>query len=158
MIDTEVIGDEKVLLDLEEMIGRANDARPATRKVKEIFIESNKKNFESEGAHIGAPWPELTEATKERKAREGLDPRPLHGKSGDLERSLAGGKGKRTGATKKGARAGSGIWYGIFARGTKGSVHSHNTGEVARKVVGVNRSEEEEILESVAGYIVHGRV
>jgi phage gpG-like protein len=156
-VDTEVIGDEKVLLDLEKMIERANDARPATKQVKEILIKSNRENFESAGSHIGAPWAPLTEATKERKAREGLDPRPLHGKTGALAASLTGGKGKRTGATRKGARAGTGVWYSVFARGTKGSAGSHNTGEVARKLVGVTHSEEEEILTTVSTYIVHGR-
>lgn len=157
-VDTDVIGEEKVLLDLEQMIQRAKDARPATKKVKEIFIESNRKTFESEGSHIGAPWAPLAEATKERKSREGLDPRPLHGKTGALEASLKGGKGKRTGATKTGARAGSGVFYSKFVgRGAKGSTNSHNTGIPARKLAGVTRAEEEEILTTVSSYIVHGR-
>ncbi len=157
-VDTEVIGEEKVLLDLEQMIARAKDARPATKKVKQIFIDSNKKTFESEGGHIGASWAPLAEATKERKSREGLDPRPLHGKTGDLGASLTGGKGKRTGATKTGARAGSKVWYaGMVGRGTKADAGSHNTGIPARKLAGVTRSEEGEILTTVSDYIVHGR-
>lgn len=156
-VDTEVIGEEKVLLDLEQMIARAKDARPATKKVKAIFIESNKKTFESEGSHIGAPWAPLAEATKERKSREGLDPRPLHGKTGDLASSLTGGKGKRTGATKTAARAGTGVWYSVFTRGAKADAGSHNTGIPARKIAGVTRPEETEILTTVSEYIVHGR-
>lgn len=156
-VDTEVIGDEKVLLDLEKMIERANDARPATKKVKAILVESNKKTFESEGSHIGASWAPLAEATKERKSREGLDPRPLHGKTGALAASMTGGKGKRTGATKKGARAGTSVWYSVFTRGAKADAGSHNTGIPARKIAGVTRSEEEEILTTVSEYVVHGR-
>lgn len=154
-VDTEVIGEEKVLLDLEKMIGRAKDARPATKKVKAIFIESNQKTFESEGSHIGAPWAPPAEATKERKSREGLDPRPLHGKTGDLRASLTGGKGKRTGATKTGARAGSSVWYGVFTRGTKAS--ERNTGTPARKIAGVTRTEQEKVLTTISTYVVHGR-
>jgi phage gpG-like protein len=156
-VDVDVIGDEKVALDLEGVIDRAKDARPATKKVKAIFIESNRKTFESEGSHIGAPWAPLAEATKERKSREGLDPRPLRGKTGDLEASMTGGRGKRTGATKTGARAGSSVWYSVFTRGAKADAGSHNTGIPARKLAGVTRSEEGEILTTVATYIVHGR-
>jgi hypothetical protein len=156
-VDTEVLGEDKVLLDLEAMISRAKDARPATRKVKEIFIKSNKATFDSEGSHIGAPWAPLAEATLERKSREGIDPRPLHGKTGALGASVTGGRGKRTSATKTGARAGSGVWYSVFTRGAKADAGSHNTGIPARKLAGVTRSEEEEILTTVSGYIVHGR-
>jgi phage gpG-like protein len=154
--DTEVIGDEKVLLDLEKMIQRAEDARPATRKVREIFLKSNKETFESEGGHIGAPWAPLAQATLDRKSREGIDPRPLHGKTGALGASMEGGKGKRTGATKTSARAGSSIWYSVFTRGAKADAGSHNTGIPARKVAGISRGEEEEILSAVSDYIVHG--
>lgn len=157
-VDTEVIGEEKVLLDLEKMIQRANDARPATKKVRDTLVASNKKTFESEGSHIGAPWAPLAEATKERKSREGIDPRPLHGKTGDLAASLTGGKGRKTSATKKGARAGTKVFYSVMVgRGAKGDGDAHNTGIPARKLAGVTRSEEHKILDTVGTYIVHGR-
>lgn len=157
-IETEVIGEDTVLLNIAEMTERARDARPATRKVRDMMIESNRKQFESAGSHLGASWAPLTEATKARKEREGIDPRPLHGKTGALGTSLAGGKGKRTGATKSIARAGSGVWYGVFTRGTKGGLHSHNTGEPGRKIVGLSQAELDEALDIVGAYIVRGIV
>lgn len=154
----DVIGDTKVLGDIAEMRARAMDAKPATRKVRDLLLASNAKQFQSSGSGLGKPWAPLTPATLERKSREGLDLRPMHGKTGALKTSLEGGKGKRTGATKSTARAGSGVWYSIFARGTKGSIYSHNTGEVTRKLIGFTTAECEEIMQIVSSYIVHGIV
>lgn len=155
-VETEVIGEDKVLLNLAEMQERALDARPATRKVRELFVASDKKNFESEGAYIGKSWAPLAEATLARKKREGIDPRPLHGKTGDLGTAVGGGRGKRTGATKATARAGVGVWYSVFTRGSKGSVDSHNTGEPARMIVGLKTSEYDDVLTIVADWVVKG--
>lgn len=157
-VETKVIGEETILTNIEEMRGRAKEAKPATRKVKDLFIKWNRESFDSDGAFIGKPWAPLTDATVERKKREGIDPRPMHGKSGDLESSLTGGKGKRTGATKSQARAGSGIWYARFARGTKGSVNSHNTGEVHRDLVGMPTNGPEQCLEIVSNWVLRGHL
>lgn len=150
-VDTQVEGDEKVLANIAEMRARALDARPATRKVRELFLGFNRKAFESEGGSIDAPWAPLAQATLDRKSREGIDPRPLHGKTGALEAAATGGKGKRSGATKTTARAGVNIWYSVFTRGTRG-------GEPRRELTGVTTGEEEEILDLVADWIVHGRL
>lgn len=157
-LETKVIGEEKVLADIAEMRARAMDAKPATRKVRDILVASNAKQFRSGGSGFGKPWAPLTPATLERKSREGLDLRPMHGKTGALETSLEGGAGKRTSATKATARAGSGVWYSVFSRGTKGSLSSHNTGEVARQLVGTTAAEREEILQIVSSYVVKGIV
>jgi hypothetical protein len=149
-VDTEVIGDEKVLANIAEMRMRAMDARPATRRVRELFLESNRKVFESEGGSIGEPWAPLAQATIERKSREGLDLRPLHGKTGALAAAATGGKGKRSGATKTTARAGVNVWYSVFTRGTRG-------GEPRRELTGITRSGEQEVLDIVSDWIVHGR-
>lgn len=151
VVSTEVTGDAKVLANIAEMTARAKDARPATRKVREIMVESEKKTFESEGSHIGKPWAPLAQATIDRKSRENLDPRPLHGKTGALEASLSGGKGKRTGATKATARAGSGIWYSVFARGTR-------SGEPRRDLAGLSHEELQKVFVAVAEYVVQGKV
>jgi hypothetical protein len=156
-LDTDVVGIDKALLNMEQMKRRALDARPATRRVKEKLIEANRKTFESQGSSIGKPWAPLAEATLERKSREGIDPRPLHGKTGDLGASLSGGRGKRSGATKTSARAGSSVWYSVFTRGTRGSLHSHNTGEVARQASGISANDAEEVVDVVADWVVRGR-
>lgn len=150
-LDVEVIGEEKVLANIKEMRARARDARPATRRVKDILITANRKQFETQGSYSGDPWAPLAPSTLERKTREGIDLRPLHGKTGALETSLTGGRGKRTSATKSGARAGSKVWYGVFARsGTK-------SGEPARKLVGLSHADQTKIGRVVLDYVAHGR-
>jgi phage gpG-like protein len=150
-LDIETIGEEKVLNSIAEIRARAKDARPATRKVKEILIAANRKQFESQGSYSGDSWAPLAASTLERKSREGIDPRPLHGKTGALGASLTGGRGKRSAATKQGARAGSKVWYGVFARsGTK-------SGEPARKLVGLSHADQVKIGQVVVSYVAHGR-
>ena len=158
-VETKVIGEQTITGNIAEMTARAKDAKPATRKVKELFLESNRKTFESEGAHIGAPWAPLSEETLKRKSREGIDARPLRGKSGDLETAMKGGRGKRTSATKSKAAAGTSVFYGrILSGGAKGSLNSHNTGIPARQLAGITNNEAEKTLEIVADYVVRGHV
>jgi phage gpG-like protein len=150
-LEIETIGDEKVQSSIREIRARAKDARPATRKVKEILIAANRKQFESQGAYSGDSWAPLAPATLERKSREGIDPRPMHGKTGALAASLTGGRGKRTSATKSGARAGSKVWYGVFANsGTK-------RGEPVRKLVGLSHADQVKIGKIVISYVAHGK-
>lgn len=157
-VDTKVIGEDTTVANIEQVRSRAKEAKPATRKVKDLFVKWNKENFESEGSFIGHPWAPLTEATQERKGREGIDPKSMRGKSGDLGTSLKGGTGKRTGATKSSARAGSGVFYARFARGTKGSANSHNTGEVARDLVGMPKDGPAKVLRIVSDWVLRGHL
>jgi hypothetical protein len=149
-LDVDVIGEEKILANISEMRKRAKDARPATRKVKDLMIAANRKQFATQGGYSGDPWKPLAQSTIERKSREGIDLRPMHGKTGALEASLTGGRGKKTGATKSGARAGSKVWYSVFARGTK-------SGEPARKLVGLSHADQIKAVSIVGAYVVHGR-
>jgi len=149
-LDVDVIGEERVLANLKEMRARARDARPATRKVKELMIEANRKQFSTQGGYSGDPWPPLAKATLERKSREGIDLRPMHGKTGALAASLGGGRGKKTSATKSGARAGTKVWYGVFARGTKG-------GEPTRKLVAFTHADQLKTVRIISDYVVHDR-
>lgn len=158
MTEIKVLNEQSVLTNIEQMRERAKQAKPATLKVKDLFVKWNEETFESEGSFIGKPWAPLTDATLERKQREGIEAKPMHGKSGDLEGSLKGGKGKRTGATKSQARAGSGIWYARFARGTKGSVNSHNTGEIHRDLVGMPKDGPEKVLDIVSDWVLRGHL
>jgi phage gpG-like protein len=156
--EIKVLNEDSILTNIEKMRERAKEAKPATRKAKDLFVKWNKETFESEGSFIGKPWAPLTEATMQRKEREGINAKPMHGKTGDLETSLKGGKGKRTGATKSSARAGSGVFYARFARGTKGSANSHNTGEVHRDLVGMPKDGPKEVLDLVSDWVLRGRL
>lgn len=58
---------------LTEIADRCLDARPAFSDVADKLIEAERRLF-----NTGRGWPPNTASTKARKARQGLDPRPLH--------------------------------------------------------------------------------
>src|SRR6478609_8046329 len=133
----ELEGDEKVIRDLTNAAGRAKDARPAMRKVREIMEGANRKQFTTSGGYLGESWAPLAPGTLARKARKGQDSGVLRA-TGALEASLTGGKGRRGGATRATARAGTSVWYAIFAAaGTKGA--GHGASAPRRPVVGLTK-------------------
>ena len=72
---------------LEEIASRCLDARPAFSDIADRLMAAEARLFST-----GRGWPPNTASTKKRKAREGLDARPLH----------ATGKGARA-LTQRGA-------------------------------------------------------
>jgi phage gpG-like protein len=130
----EADGIARVATNLKEFGERASDAKPAMRKVRTVIEAGNRRNFETSGAYLGESWDQLAPGTLARKLRKGQSMAPLHA-TGALERSLSGGKGRRGGATKTMARAGTSVWYGIFAQsGTKTAPRRPITGFAARDV------------------------
>lgn len=80
----EVRGATAAAVDLKRLGDRGSDIRRVSEKVRAVYRRSNEQRFGSGGA---GSWPPLAPATKEKKAREGLDPRPLR-ETGALYRSL----------------------------------------------------------------------
>lgn len=130
----EADGTAQVSTNLKHFGERASDAKPAMRKVRSIMEDSHRRNFETSGSYLGESWAPLSPGTLARKSRLGQENSPLRA-TGALERSLSGGKGKRGGATKTMARAGTSVWYGVFAQaGTKTAPQRRITGMTARDV------------------------
>jgi len=60
------------------MAGRAEDVSPAMESIRDALYGFAARQFDSQGAAGGSPWPANAPATTERKAKLGLDPRILH--------------------------------------------------------------------------------
>lgn len=148
----ELEGDDKVLRDLAAAIKRAKDARPAMRKVREILEKANRKQFQTNGAYLGDEWAPLAPATLARKARKGQDARILRS-SDALEASLAGGKGRRGGATRTTARAGTSIWYAAVA-----SAGGSSKGRKRRRLIGVTRQDRARVRRTIEKFLQTGEV
>jgi phage gpG-like protein len=82
-LDIEVKGEEKAAADLAALGVRAGDIRPLSYKVRTIFRKAEQERFD----YSGPGWPPLADSTRERKARQGLDPRAMRAKE-TLYRSL----------------------------------------------------------------------
>lgn len=148
-VQLEAKGITESVTHLGQFAKRARDARPAMRKVRQIMEAGQRKNFQSSGAYIGETWAPLAPGTLARKARKGQDARILRA-SGALEASLSGGKGKRGGATKTGARAGTAVWYAIFTKGTK-------TGPF-RRIIGINKRDQLKVSRTVEKFLLTGEI
>lgn len=149
-------GDDRVLKDLAGAAARAKDARPAMRKVRAIMEGANRRQFETSGAYLGDSWAPLAPGTLARKARKGQDSRILRA-TGALEASLSGGKGRRGGATRSTARAGTSIWYAVFAKaGTKNA--GHGASSPARPIVGLSKRDRTKAIRVVEKFLATGEV
>lgn len=146
----DVIGEDAAAADLLDVGGRGGDPRPAMRQIRDMLAETVEEQFRSQGSHLGTPWPANKPGTLANKARRGQGTRVLRA-TGALEASLTGGKGRRTLATRTTARAGTSVWYGIFAQaGTKRVP--------ARPIVGADRADRTKALRILEHFVVHGRV
>jgi phage gpG-like protein len=155
-IAMELVGDDKVIHDLVQAAERAKDARPAMRKVREILEGANRKQFQTSGAYLGEAWAPLAPGTLARKARKGQDSRTLRA-TGALEASLSGGKGRRGGATRTTARAGTSVWYAVFAKtGTTNA--GHGASAPARPIVGVSKTDRRKAIRVVEKFLTTGEV
>ena len=143
-------GATQVAADLGHFAERARDARPAMRKVRSIMESGYKRNFETGGAYLGDSWAALAPGTLARKARKDQDNRVLRA-TGALEASLSGGRGRRGGATRTQARAGTSVWYAIFAQaGTKTAPR--------RRLVGMTKRDVLKSVRTIEKYILTGEI
>jgi phage gpG-like protein len=155
-LSLELKGDEAVIRTLTKAAERAKDARPAMRKVRELMEGANRKQFETSGAYLGDSWAPLAPGTLARKARKGQESQTLRA-TGALEASLSGGKGRRGGATRTTARAGTSIWYAIFAMsGTKKA--GHGASAPARPIVGFAKRDRTKAIRVVEKWLTTGEV
>jgi hypothetical protein len=100
---------------LRELAGRVDDMRPATRVVRDLLVEGNRKVFESKGAAVGRPWPDLKPGTLARKARAGIPSlTSVLVETGELEEAALGGRGSTKRATRSTASAGVNLFYAVF--------------------------------------------
>src|SRR4051794_24003117 len=79
-----VEGLREVLERFETMDEHADNAAPAIERSLDLVMGDTRRRFDT-----GKGWRGLDAQTKARKAREGVDPRILHGVSGDLAASLS---------------------------------------------------------------------
>jgi hypothetical protein len=138
---------------LRDAAARGEDMRPAMARIKVLFTEGHKANFDSKGAFLGHPWPDNSDETKARKAREGIPALSdvLVG-SGDLQEALAGGKGARTRVSKGSVSVGVSPFYAIFAQG--GAKGARRGVEPKRPVLGITDAERDASLGILTDFLI----
>lgn len=141
----QVIGEDKAALHIQEMATRAANLRPALNEMKKLINDGFRKQFESQGAYFGSPWPALDPDTVERKGSSS----PLVA-SGKLRAALSGGAGRKTRVTSSSVTVGTSLWYAHFAEGTGR--------QPERKLSGVAPTQLIEAKNILERYVVHGLV
>lgn len=86
-LKVEAVGQRVVERQLLAMADRTGDATDAMQGIIDGLYESARKQFDTQGAYGGTPWPPSAPSTVERKAAAGLDQRILHANL-DLRDSL----------------------------------------------------------------------
>lgn len=76
-------GTAKAVSDLAKLGERGSDIRRVSEKVRSVYRKAEERTFDQSGPG----WPPLADTTRDRKLREGLDPRPLRA-TGALYRAL----------------------------------------------------------------------
>src|SRR5262252_1726233 len=140
---TKVLGLGATLRHLTETGARANDVRPIKEAVRAVYLKSEQRLW-SEALFIPN-----TEATIERKQRQGLDMR-VERATGALEKSLTSkrAKGAINRAKRDQLRFGSSLFYAGFQEGT---VH-----QLPRDLIALSASDRQQIDDILSSYIAHG--
>lgn len=145
LLDTKGVPEAtKAIADLGK---RARNAtRDTSYRVRTIYRRAEQRRFDEQGPG----WTSLAESTRERKSREGLDPRALRA-SGKLYRSLTSvaADGQLDERTEDEMRFGTTVWYARF--------HDKGEGVPERKLIELTISERAEINRAVQSYIARGR-
>jgi phage gpG-like protein len=140
-------GAGKAAVDLHKLGDRASDVRRVSEKVRSVYRKSNERRFQRDG---DGDWPRLADTTEERKAREGLDPRPLRA-TDRLYRSLTSTRatGQVDVRDPTEFRFGTEIPYARF--------HDTGRGVPTRKLIEFTPAERKQITELISGYVAKGR-
>jgi len=77
-LDVQIQGDERVKLMFNGVVRRGYRMRQFGGFLAQDFREIMRRQFDSGGRYLGAPWTGLADSTIERKEREGADSRILH--------------------------------------------------------------------------------
>lgn len=152
-IQVDALGVQTTRETLLKAAARGADMRPAMLQIRELLIEGHKKQFDSQGAFLGTPWPDSSPETILRKNREGVPSlsRPMVA-SGDLQESLSGGKGGRSRVSKGSVSVGTSLFYAIFA--ISGAEGGRKGKEPARPPVGINEAQEEQSIEIMERHLL----
>jgi phage gpG-like protein len=94
------VGDEIVSRELLRLAGRVGNVEPAMESILRQIRAGEEQQFNSQGSYGSGGWAPLAPSTLEAKARSGIDPRILHGITGDLEASLTGAGGENIAITR----------------------------------------------------------
>lgn len=86
-ISLEVFGEAAISRELLRFGARAADAQPAFEQIANMFYESEKQQFDSEGAWASGGWTPLKPATIAAKARGGWSDKILQ-RTGEMMESL----------------------------------------------------------------------
>jgi phage gpG-like protein len=139
-----VEGLREVLERFDTMEEHSDNAGPALERSLDLVMLDTKRRFDT-----GKGWRALDAQTKARKAREGIDPRPLHGVTGDLAESL----------TRRGARGqvrdvgdiegifGTTVYYARFHEKGEGGVPK-------RRLVQMTRDTREHISTNILKWLM----
>lgn len=152
-LEIDVAGAAEANQMLLDAAARGEDMRPAMARIKVLFTEGHKENFDTKGAFLGTPWPGNTDETKARKAREGIPAlNDILVGSGDLQEALSGGKGSRTRVSRGSVSVGVSPFYAIFAQG--GAKGNRRGVEEKRPILGITRAEQEESISILTDFLL----
>ena len=137
-------GAGKAAADLAAVGKRGSDIRQVANQVRTIYLRSNQRRFATNG---GGQWPSLKPSTVDRKARQGIDPRPLHGATGDLYRSLTSAHAAEQIDTRDRTelRFGTTVPYAGF--------HDQGKGRMHRELIELTAAEREQVSQTISAYV-----
>ncbi len=102
--------------ELDGLADRARNALPATDALVDLMVEHQRRQWASDGARGGKPWPRNTVKWARNKARHGKPTRPMR-YTGVLMESLTSAtkiKGAIRTAGKQRATVGTNVFYAKF--------------------------------------------
>ena len=138
---------------LRDAAARGEDMRPAMQRLKALFIEGHRENFESEGSLFGERWPADSPETLARKAREGVPSlQSAMVDEGDLREALSGGKGGRARVSRGSVSVGVSLISALFSQGGAGGPRKGE--QPARRVVGISDPQHEESLSILTSFLL----
>jgi|tagenome__1003787_1003787.scaffolds.fasta_scaffold20364586_1 hypothetical protein len=143
----EVLGAEAAAHDLEMVGVRARDVRGISYKVRTVFRKAEEARFDRQGPG----WPDLAEATKQRKARQGLSPRTMRAKN-VLYRSLTSPRA----ADQVDRREQTEMEFGTSV--PYAHWHEQGKGVPQRKLIDLSQRERNAIDEAIGEFIASGQV
>ena len=145
VVDIQQRGVPEATRELRQVGERGSDMRRIGGKVRTVYRGATQRQFESKSG-----WPPLAGSTKERKARDGLDPRPLRA-TGALYRSMTASSAADQIDVREPdeLRFGTTVPYAQF--------HEYGRGVPQRKLLVISPADEIEIERILAAYIIQGR-
>lgn len=141
-----VSGEDVAANHLLGVAARAQDLRPAARRIRDLLIRGDTEQFESHGAFQGSFWPPLADSTIARKEGGGIGV-----ETGALKASIEGGRGRKTSATKRQVLVGTRVFYARWFAGGKKD-------QPPRQLFGANQAQIVEANLILRRYITKGIV